>query len=61
MSLAAASPKETYVTQMVTHETLSNNDGILAEVFQVMKKHQHPLLPGGYMFSKNNHVTTKMG
>jgi hypothetical protein len=34
---------------------------ILAEVFQVLKKRQRAPPPGGYMFSKNDHVTTKMG
>ena len=36
-------------------------DEILKEVYQVMKKKQRAPPPGGYMFSKNDHVTTKMG
>lgn len=36
-------------------------DQILAEVYQVIKKRQRAPPPPGYMFSKNDHVTTKMG
>lgn len=36
-------------------------DQILAEVYQVMKRQQRAPPLGGYMFSKNDHVMTKMG
>ena len=34
---------------------------MLREVYQVMQKRQRAPPPGGYMFSRNDHVTTKMG
>jgi len=57
----AEDPKESFTTQTITQEAHANNDEILTEVFQVMNKRQHLPPPGGYMFSKNDHVTTKMG
>ena len=36
-------------------------DQILSEAYQVMKRRQRLPPPGGYMFGKNDHVTTKMG
>ena len=42
-------------TQEETHED------VLREVYQVMQKRQQAPPPGGYMFSHNDHVTTKMG
>ena len=38
-----------------------SHDDILREVYQVMQKRQRAPPPGGYMFSRNDHVTTKMG
>ena len=37
------------------------HDDILREVYQVMQRRQREPPPGGYMFSRNDHVTTKMG
>ena len=37
------------------------HDDILREVYQVMQRRQRAPPPGGYMFSRNDHVTTKMG
>ena len=34
---------------------------VLKEAFQVLKKRQRPPPKGGYPYSKNDHVTTKMG
>jgi len=53
--------KESYISTIEAHRVDRNDDQILAEVYQVLKKHQRALPPRGYMFSKNNHVTTKMG
>ena len=33
----------------------------MKEAFQVLKKKQRPPPKGGYPYSKNDHVTTKMG
>ncbi|KIK05316.1 hypothetical protein K443DRAFT_91526, partial [Laccaria amethystina LaAM-08-1] len=60
-SSAVTDPKETYSAQSAIHESLAKDAEILTEVFQVLKKRQRPPPPGGYMFSKNDHVTTKMG
>ena len=38
----------------------THND-MLCEVYQVMQRRQRAPPPGGYMFSQNDHVTTKMG
>jgi len=57
------SPKDAFSSEIVspnnTHDSMENQ--ILAEVFQVLKKRQCAPPPGGYMFSKNDHVTTKLG
>ena len=37
------------------------HDDMLCEVYQVMQRRQRAPPPGGYMFSRNDHVTTKMG
>ncbi|EDR00752.1 uncharacterized protein LACBIDRAFT_333842 [Laccaria bicolor S238N-H82] len=37
------------------------HDDMLREVYQVMQKRQRAPPPGGYMFPRNDHVTTKMG
>ena len=60
-SLPMEDSKESFTARISTQEASSNEDEILAEVFQVLKKRQRPPLAGGYMFPKNNHVTTKMG
>ena len=54
--------KEVFSSELVTSDTsLEAENQVLAEVFQVLKKRQRAPPPGGYMFSKNDHVTTKMG
>ena len=53
--------KESYISAVEAPSTSRNEDQILAEVYQVMKRRQRAPPPGGYMFSKNDHVTTKMG
>ena len=42
-------------------EVEETHDDMLREVYQVMQRHQRVPPPGGYMFSRNDHVTTKMG
>ena len=54
-------PRESFTSQANAQEVHPNEDEILTEVYQVMKRRQRPPPPGGYMFSKNDHVTTKMG
>ena len=62
-------PKEIFISSAIhkeldptsMEERASMEDEILKEVYQVMKKKQRAPPPGGYMFSKNDHVTTKMG
>lgn len=53
--------KESHLTYGEAHDLHKTEDQILAEVYQVMKRRQRAPPPGGYMFSKNDHVTTKMG
>ena len=53
--------KESYISAAKTPSSERTEDHILAEVYQVMKRRQRAPPPGGYMFSKNDHVTTKMG
>lgn len=60
-SLPVEDSKESFTARASTQEAPSNEDEILAKVFQVLKKRQRPPPPGGYMFPKNDHVTTKMG
>ena len=56
------SPKEAFSSEVVASASTQDTENqILAEVFQVLKRRQHVPPPGGYMFSKNNHITTKMG
>jgi len=56
------SSKEAFSSEIIVPEsTQDTEDQMLLEVFQVLKKRQQVPPPGGYMFSKNNHVTTKMG
>ena len=43
-----------------THE-ISSDPGVMREALQVLKKRQRPPPKGGYPYSKNDHVTTKMG
>ena len=47
-------------TSPVNQETEAHDD-MLREVYQVMQRRQRAPPPGGYMFSCNDHVTTKMG
>ena len=42
-------------------QKVESHDDMLREVYQVMQKRQRAPPPGGYMFSRNDHVTTKMG
>lgn len=37
------------------------HEDILREVYQVMQRRQRAPPPGGYIFTRNDHVTTKMG
>lgn len=60
-SPTAEDPRESFTSQVNAQEVHPNEDEILTEVYQVMKRRQRPPPPGGYMFSKNDHVTTKMG
>lgn len=53
--------KESYISAAETPSSERMEDHILAEVYQVMKRRQRAPPPGSYMFSKNDHVTTKMG
>ena len=54
--------KENFASEIVSSDNDQSTEGqVLAEVFQVLKKRQRAPPPGGYMFSKNDHVTTKMG
>ena len=43
-----------------THE-ISSDPSVMKEALQVLKKRQRPPPKGGYPYSKNDHVTTKMG
>ena len=57
----STSYKELYLSSQEVSSPDRPEDQILAEVYQVLKKRQRAPPPGGYMFSKNDHVTTKMG
>ena len=52
---------EMHTSPMEASNADRTEDQILAEVYQVMKRQQRAPPPEGYMFSKNDHVTTKMG
>ena len=55
---------EAFLGQLSREECLkeiTSDPEIMKEAFQVLKKRQHPLPKGGYPYSKNDHVTTKMG
>ena len=43
------------------NEDMEAHDDMLREVYQVMQRRQRAPPPGGYLFSRNDHVTTKMG
>ena len=43
-----------------THE-INSDPNVMKEALQVLKKRQRPPPKGGYPYSKNDHVTTKMG
>ena len=47
-------------TSRENKESKVHND-MLQEVYQVMQRRQRTPPPGGYMFSHNDHITTKMG
>ena len=53
--------KESYISVTGAPDADRNDDLILTEAYQVMKRRQRAPPPGGYMFTKNNHITTKMG
>ena len=42
-------------------QQVETHGDMLREVYQVMQKRQRAPPPGGYLFSRNDHVTTKMG
>jgi len=42
-------------------QEITSDPEVLKEAFQVLKKRQCPPPKGGYPYSKNDHVTTKMG
>lgn len=43
------------------NQEMDTHNDMLQEVYQVMQHQQQAPPPGGYMFSRNDHVTTKMG
>ena len=43
------------------HQDPNSNQYILHEAYQVLQQRQRPPPKGGYLFSKNDHVTMKMG
>ena len=55
---------EAFLGQLSREECLqeiTSDPKIMKEAFQVLKKRQRPPPKGGYPYSKNDHVTTKMG
>jgi len=42
-------------------QEITSDPEVLKEAFQVLKETQQPLPKGGYPYSKNDHITTKMG
>ena len=55
---------EAFLGQLDREECLqeiTSDPEIMKEAFQVLKKRQRPPPKGGYPYSKNDHVTTKMG
>ena len=55
---------EAFLGQLGREECLqeiTSDPEIMKEAFQVLKKRQRPPPKGGYPYSKNDHVTTKMG
>lgn len=54
--------KEAFISNLDTSSPESSNHGaVLKEVFQALKTRQRPPPPGGYPYSKNDHMMTKMG
>ena len=54
--------KEVFTLEIVSLDNDQSTKGqVLAEVFQVSKKKHCVPPPGGYMFSKNDHIMMKMG
>jgi hypothetical protein len=45
----------------VQEEVEEDGEVTSKQVYQTLKKHQHPPPKGGYPFAKIDHVTTKMG
>lgn len=56
-----APPTDTAPPAALALNDLSSNQYILHEAYQVLKQRQRPPPIGGYPFSKNDHVTMKMG
>ena len=55
---------ESFLNQLSQDECtqeINSDPEVLKEAFQVLKKRQRPPPKGGYPYSKNDHVTTKMG
>lgn len=54
--------KEAFISSLDVPLPQNNDPGLaLKEVFQALKMRQRPPPPGGYPYSKNDHVMTKMG
>ena len=54
--------KEAFISSLDVPSSLNTNtETALKEVFQALKTRQRPPPPGGYPYSKNDHVMTKMG
>ena len=63
MTIAEGGEEESHSADVPDQDDqqVKTHDEMLREVYQVMQKRQRALPPGGYMFSRNDHVTTKMG
>ena len=63
MTIAEDGDQESCTEDSLAQDELQvdSHDDMLREVYQVMQKRQQAPPPGGYMFSQNDHVTTKMG
>ena len=48
-------------SQQENQQVEETHNDMLHEVYQVMQQRQRAPPPGGYMFSQNDHITTKMG
>ena len=47
--------------EVIDTVNINTDEHILHEAYQVLQQRQRPPPKGGYPFSKNDHVTTKMG